>query len=78
MERVIQKHERAVYSVCLTPDVKHVVSGSKDKTILITRIEDGDLVQEIQGHIDFVTSVCVIPDGKHIVSCSGLLNINFF
>ena len=70
MARIIQRHEGHVYSVCLTPDGKHVVSGSQDKTIRITRIEDGELVRVIKGHTGFVESVCETPNGKHIVSGS--------
>merc|ERR1719174_1948846 len=60
----------AVSSVCVTPDGQHVVSGSGDKTIRITCVDDGKLVREIKGHSDKVRTVCVTPDGKHIVSGS--------
>ena len=70
MARVIQRHEGYVYSVCSTPDGKHVVSGSDDGTIRVTRIEDGELVRVIREHTLDVASVCVTPDGKYIVSGS--------
>ena len=37
-----------VYSVCVTPDGKHVVSGSGDNPIRITWIKDAGLVREIK------------------------------
>ena len=50
----------------VTPDSKHVVSGSHDNTIRVTRIKDGKLVREIYV-TQPVKSVCVTPDMKHVV-----------
>ena len=68
--RAIKGHTNLITSVHVTPDGLHVVSGSTDKTIRITRIKDGELVREIRGHTETVMSVCVTPDGKHVVSGS--------
>jgi WD40 repeat protein len=61
-----------VFSVCFSPDGKHIASGSGDKTVRIWDVETGEMVQEpLQGHGDSVGSVCFSPDGKHIASGSG-------
>ena len=39
--REIKGHTRSVSSVCVTPDGEHVVSGSDDKTVRITRAPVG-------------------------------------
>ena len=56
--------------MCLTPDGKHVVTGSSDKTARLWSMEDGEMVREFKGHGDGVTSVCATPDGKHVVTGS--------
>ena len=56
-------------SICLTPDGKHVVSGSRKGYIRVLRIKDSALVREIKGrHIGDVSNVCVTPDSKHVVT----------
>ena len=54
----------------MTPDGKHLVSGSSKGIIRIARIQDGKLVREIKGHTGYVLRFCGTPDGKRIVSGS--------
>ena len=63
-------HTNAVYSVCVTPDGKHVVTGSEDSTARIWLLSDGSHVRTLQGHTGNVRSVCVTADGKHVVTGS--------
>ena len=52
-------------------DGSHIVSGSKDKKILIWNAESGEIIGEpITGHDSCVNSVCFSPDGKRILSGS--------
>ena len=60
-----------MYSVCVTPDSLHVVTGSYDKTARVWRLADGSLVRTLEGHSDPVRSVCVTPDGLHVVTGSN-------
>ena len=39
-----------MYSVCVTPDGKHVVTKSWDKTARVWSLEDGTLQRELAGH----------------------------
>ncbi|KIJ36174.1 hypothetical protein M422DRAFT_179768, partial [Sphaerobolus stellatus SS14] len=61
----------AVLTVAFSPDGKHIVSGSSEKTIRIWDAKTGEAVGEpLQGHQDSVGKVGFSPDGKHIVSGS--------
>ncbi|KJA23435.1 hypothetical protein HYPSUDRAFT_137760, partial [Hypholoma sublateritium FD-334 SS-4] len=64
-------HEYSVRSVAFSPDGKHIVSGSLDKTIRIWDAETGkQIVQPLRGHTSTVISVAFSNDGKRIVSGS--------
>ena len=54
-------HDKDVISVCVTPDGKHLVTGSEDKTARMWSLEDGQMVKEFKGHDGWVSSVCVTP-----------------
>jgi len=61
-----------VLSVAFSPDGKHIVSSSDDKTVRVWDAELGQAIGEpLQGHSDSVWSVAFSPDGKHIVSGSA-------
>jgi WD40 repeat protein len=62
---VLYGQENGVLSVGFSPDDKHIVSGSWDKTIW-----DAELISPLEGHSDGVQSVAFSPDGKYIVSGS--------
>jgi len=55
-------------SVCISP--KKIISGSRDKTILIWNVETNYLEALLGGHTGDVNSVCISPDGKKIISGS--------
>ncbi|KIJ26387.1 hypothetical protein M422DRAFT_192287, partial [Sphaerobolus stellatus SS14] len=68
----LEGHTDVVWSVAFSPDGKHIVSGSSDKTIRIWDAETGENVGEpLEGHTDWVLSIAFSPDGKHIVSGSS-------
>ena len=47
---LLASHNGSVKSVCVTPDGKHVVTGSKDKTARVWSLEDGTMQRELTGH----------------------------
>jgi len=71
---IFEGHERAVTSLCIMPDNSRVVSGSVDKSILITDIESYSLIcslslyREAFAHEYGVKKVCVSPDGSTVIS----------
>ncbi|KAJ6457820.1 WD40-repeat-containing domain protein, partial [Mycena vitilis] len=64
-------HTDWVFSVAFSPDGKHIVSGSIDRSVRIWDAESGEqLGDPLEGHTGWVQSVAFPPDGKHIVSGS--------
>ncbi|THV07150.1 WD40 repeat-like protein, partial [Dendrothele bispora CBS 962.96] len=65
-------HTDRVWSVAYSPDSRHIVSGSYDKTIRIWDSQTGQppVGHPLQGHTHWVTSVAYSPDSRHIVSGS--------
>ena len=58
-------------SVAYSPDGRHIISGSDDKTIRIWDAETGAAVgTPLEEHTDCVNSVAYSPDGRHIISGS--------
>ena len=64
-------HNDYVLSVCVSPDGRHIVSGSQDKTVKVWDMESGQCIHTLNDHNKDVTSVCVSPDGRRIVSGSS-------
>jgi len=56
--------------VAVTPDGRHVVSGSDDHTLRIWDLATEETKTTLQGHTDWVSAVAVMPDGRHVVSGS--------
>ena len=68
---VFEGHTDGVNSVAFSRDSKHIVSGSRDKTIRVWDAETGEVViGPLKGHTNSVTSVAFSQDSKHIVSSS--------
>ncbi|KAF7970122.1 hypothetical protein HWV62_24942 [Athelia sp. TMB] len=69
--KTIEVHKRNVTSVAYSPDGKHIVSGSWDKTIRISDAETGEIViGPFIGHTNWVMSVDFSLDGKYVASGS--------
>ena len=69
--RTLEGHKDKVSSVCITPDGKRAVSGSRDATLRLWDFESGRCIKTLEGHTDEVESVSITPDGKLAVSASS-------
>src|SRR6185369_1305224 len=67
----LQGHTHDVTACAMTPDGRHVVSASYDKTLKVWELASGREVATLQGHTDAVTACAVTPDGRHVVSASA-------
>src|SRR5258708_4468333 len=72
-------HDGPVVCVHYSPDGKHIISGSMDKTIRVWDAEIGAPVGEpLKGHTGNVRSIAYSPDGRHIISGSRDMTIRIW
>jgi WD40 repeat protein len=68
--RSLEGHTSWVTACAVTPDGRHVVSASYDKTLKIWELASGRALATLEGHTARVTACAVTPDGRHVVSAS--------
>ncbi len=69
-ERTLKGHGDWVNGCVVTPDGRHVVSASRDKTLKVWELETGREVATLTGHGARVKGCAVTPDGRCVVSAS--------
>jgi WD40 repeat protein len=57
-----------VYSVAVTRDGQHIISGAADKLVKVWSVATKSLVSTCEGHTSFVNAVAAMPDGQRILS----------
>jgi WD40 repeat protein len=55
--RTFQGHNAAVSSVAFSPDGRQVLTGSRDKTVILWDVNTGKEVNRFEGHTDVVNCV---------------------
>jgi len=68
--RTLVGHTNVVEAVAVTPDGRHIVSGSWDKTLKVWDLESGRELTILKGHTEFIKAVVITPDGKRVISGS--------
>jgi WD40 repeat protein len=70
-------HDGMVTACVVTPDGRHIVSASEDKTLKVWDLESGRALATLESHADKVIACAVTPDGRCIVSASwdGILKL---
>jgi WD40 repeat protein len=66
----LKGHTSSVNACALTPDGRHVVSASADKTLKVWDLASERAVATLHGHTSGVSARAVTPDGRHVVSTS--------
>ena len=66
--RTLTGHSDSAHAVAVTPDGKHVISGSSDNTLKVWNLETGEEKFTLTGHGDSAHAVAVTPDSKHVIS----------
>lgn len=64
-------HSHIIRSLAVSADGKILVSGSRDKTIKIWRLKNGELLHTLNGHRDGVYAIALSPDGQIVASGSA-------
>jgi hypothetical protein len=68
--RDLADHIHVVNACAVTPDGRHAVSASHDKTLKVWELATGRAVATLEGHTSGVEACAVTPDSRHMVSAS--------
>ncbi len=68
--RTLTGHGDWVSAVAVSPDSRHALSGSGDRTLRLWDLRTGQLLRTFTGHDDGVSAVAVSPDGLQALSGS--------
>ena len=66
--RTMEGHNKTVCKIVFSPNGKHIISASYDRTIKVWDAETGNLIQTLLGHGTMITSLAISPDGKYLAS----------
>lgn len=69
-EKLLKGHTGRIEEANFSPDMKHIISASKDSTIRIWDVNTGKCLKTIKDHSGRVSSAAYSPDMKSIVSTS--------
>ncbi|MEQ8924281.1 MAG: caspase family protein [Fulvivirga sp.] len=69
LETVIQRgHISVIKTVATTPDGKYLLTGSRDKTIILWELQTGRKLRTFFGHTNTVNDLAISSDGSFFVS----------
>lgn len=74
-----QVHKRGVQAVVMTPDGRHIITGSEDRSIKIVEFETGAIVHHFENaHQRSISAISVSKDGKFLLSSSDNGTVKMF
>ena len=69
--RTLKGHTSSVSAIAVTPNGKHLVSGSLDDSVIVWNLETGEQIFTFIGHSEWVNAIAISPDGKRVISGSS-------
>ena len=69
----IQAHKNSVFSLCIDPTNKMILSGSRDAHLKIWSLEDGNtlfLTEDIVAHMYTINNISYHSNGLYFITCS--------
>ena len=63
-------HDDMVWSLDVSPDGRHILSGGKDQTVILWDFETGEELRRFSGHTELVLGLVFSPDGQTVFSVS--------
>lgn len=66
--KTLKGHNGQIYSISISSDNKHILSGCYDQTLKIWKSDSGDLVKNINGNKSSVWSSKYSKDGKYVIA----------
>jgi WD40 repeat protein len=75
--KVLIEHEGGITSVAVPVNNQIIVSGSKDKLVMLWSFKEGSVLHKLTSHADSIVKVAITHDGSIVVSGSrdGLVNV---
>ncbi len=70
LESLLKGHSDVVIALAFSPDGKHLISGSEDKTAILWDLEARKQILQLTGHAAAVSAVALLKDGTRIVTGS--------
>lgn len=71
LKNIWQAHENSVFTLRYTPDMRWLLSGSRDARLKAWDAEAGyQKAAEVVAHMYAINHIDFSPDGKHFVTCS--------
>lgn len=61
-------HQDEILCMTVSHNNEHIVAGSRDRLIIVLRLETGEVEHSIEQHTDAVTSVALTQDDLLLIS----------
>ena len=69
--KTLDKHTEYVLTLAIDPTGQWLLSGSKDMSCIITRLDEGRMLYKLTNHVNSVITVSFNPNGKLFCTGSG-------
>lgn len=71
VDKVLEGHDSAIYSLAFSPDGKHMISGGAGTNLRLWDVASRKLINKVKGHYNAIYTIVYSPDGKKLATCSN-------